>query len=342
MKRQSEFSIQDLRKRISHLEAENARLTNILDCQQNLLERASHLSIFRQSLDARDAFQGELIYVSPSFVDIMGVKARSRFDSWFDNIHPSDAGHVREAYRQAATKGQIFNEVIRVRHPDDHGDDASRWVQIVAYPVFAENGKPTYLDGFIIDLTDLKLAETAAQASETNYRLLFDTQPDAVFIADIEIQQIVDVNPAAVELYGYTAEEMCGLDPIALSAEPEKSARHIREVMADLTKGKKPDLDRRLHRRKDGTVFPVEIATGAFHLKGKLMICVMVRDISQRVRMEEALREIHAQQRAILNNIPDLAWLKDADSRFIAVNEAFGKACGKDPAWLIGKTDLDA
>ncbi len=56
---------------------------------------------------------------------------------------------------------------------------------------------------------------------------------------------------------------------------------------------------------------------------------------------DELLRQVELQQKAILNNIPDIAWLKDRESRFIAVNEAFAKACGLRPQDLVGKTDLD-
>jgi PAS domain S-box-containing protein len=56
---------------------------------------------------------------------------------------------------------------------------------------------------------------------------------------------------------------------------------------------------------------------------------------------EDALRKIELQQEAMLNSIPDMAWLKDKDSRFIAVNEAFGRSCGFKPEDLTGKTDLD-
>ncbi|MFA5286915.1 MAG: diguanylate cyclase, partial [Candidatus Omnitrophota bacterium] len=56
---------------------------------------------------------------------------------------------------------------------------------------------------------------------------------------------------------------------------------------------------------------------------------------------DELLRRTELQQKAILNNIPDIAWLKDKDSRFIAVNEAFGKACGLKPEEIVGKADLD-
>jgi PAS domain S-box-containing protein len=55
----------------------------------------------------------------------------------------------------------------------------------------------------------------------------------------------------------------------------------------------------------------------------------------------EALRTSLSRQAALLDNIPDIAWLKDGESRFLAVNEPFGKACGVPPADLAGKTDLD-
>ncbi len=64
------------------------------------------------------------------------------------------------------------------------------------------------------------------------------------------------------------------------------------------------------------------------------------KKISQTLTQEQ-LRLIHGQSKAILNSIPDIAWLKDKDSRFIVVNEAFGKACGLKPEELTGKTDLD-
>ena len=63
--------------------------------------------------------------------------------------------------------------------------------------------------------------------------------------------------------------------------------------------------------------------------------------IIERKRAEEALQEGQRQLKAILDNIPDIAWLKDKESRFIAVNEPFGKSCGFEPEELVGKTDFD-
>ncbi len=64
-------------------------------------------------------------------------------------------------------------------------------------------------------------------------------------------------------------------------------------------------------------------------------------EIQKRKDIEQALQETQRRQKAILDNIPDMAWLKDRNARFIAANEPFGKACGVDPACMVGKTDFD-
>ena len=68
---------------------------------------------------------------------------------------------------------------------------------------------------------------------------------------------------------------------------------------------------------------------------------IVYDDITERKLVEQALRESQRQQKAILDNIPDIAWLKDRESKFIAVNEAFGRACGVKPEDLVGRTDHD-
>jgi PAS domain S-box-containing protein len=67
----------------------------------------------------------------------------------------------------------------------------------------------------------------------------------------------------------------------------------------------------------------------------------VILDITERKEMESSLHESRRRQRAILDNIPDLAWLKDTESRYIAVNRSYSLACGMPPEMLIGKTDFD-
>jgi diguanylate cyclase (GGDEF)-like protein/PAS domain S-box-containing protein len=72
-----------------------------------------------------------------------------------------------------------------------------------------------------------------------------------------------------------------------------------------------------------------------------LRVDAIISDITARREAEAALAESARQQTALLNNIPDMAWLKDRNHRFIAVNEAFGRVSGVAPAALVGKSEFD-
>ncbi len=72
------------------------------------------------------------------------------------------------------------------------------------------------------------------------------------------------------------------------------------------------------------------------------VVMVLGLDVTARVEAEEGLRQAQEHQRAILDNIPDLIWLKDENNRFMAVNQAYAAACGKDPKQLTGGDEWDA
>ena len=111
------------------------------------------------------------------------------------------------------------------------------------------------------DITDRKQAEEALKVSEANYRQLFAAEPDAIIITDSETKRIIDVNPAALKLYGYSYDEICGRPAVTLSAEPQKSAKHIQQLSSPEPIDETRETVQRLHKSKDGRIFPVEIAT---------------------------------------------------------------------------------
>lgn len=76
-------------------------------------------------------------------------------------------------------------------------------------------------------------------------------------------------------------------------------------------------------------------------IDGQSVRLEIATDITKRKLAEQTVYEIQLQQKAILDNIPDMAWLKDRVSKYIAVNEAFGRACGLKPEEVIGLTDFD-
>ena len=130
-----------------------------------------------------------------------------------------------------------------------------------------------------------KQSEKALRASEEKYRQLFATESDAIAIFDAETRRFMDVNEAAVNLYGYTKEEFLNLVYSDISEDPEQCEANIQQVIA----GEQSFVPLGHHRKKDGTVFPVEISAGSFILGNRPMLCGVVRDITERKQLEAEL-----------------------------------------------------
>ncbi|MDA8083599.1 MAG: PAS domain S-box protein [Nitrospiraceae bacterium] len=121
----------------------------------------------------------------------------------------------------------------------------------------------------------------ALRDSEEKYRQLFEAESDAIFLIDNETGRIYEVNSSAEKIYGYARSELLGMSNTDLSAEPEKTRQSMKEC--DTT------IPIRWHRRKDGTVFPVEITASHLTWNGRPVHIAAIRDITERKRDTEAL-----------------------------------------------------
>jgi PAS domain S-box-containing protein len=167
-------------------------------------------------------------------------------------------------------------------------DDGSRsWVRLQAFPVLDTDGQAEAFIEVVEDITDRKRSEEALKESEDKYRQIFTTETDGIFLIDAQTHRFLDVNEAACRMYGYAREEFLNLHHMDITAQPEESAESITEVIRE----KRVFVGLRYHRKKDGTVFPVEISGSSFVLHGQSVICAVIRDITQRKRAEDALRE---------------------------------------------------
>jgi len=159
------------------------------------------------------------------------------------------------------------------------------------------NGRWYYLHDRLIPWTDGRVARleiatdiTVIKQAEEQLRLAqfaLDNSPDAVEWVNSQ-GQFIYVNQAECEALGYTHEEL--LKMRVPDVEPNVSLESWGTVWEVIKKEKVFTVET-LHRRKAGQVFPVEIRGGYFHFDGKEYICVFARDITERKRVEEALRQ---------------------------------------------------
>jgi PAS domain S-box-containing protein len=174
-------------------------------------------------------------------------------------------------------------------------------------------------------------------AREQSLRELFATIPDAVVVLDAETKLFLDVNPAASALYGYTREEFLTLRPTDVSAEPHESAVSIEQTLA----GRLSRVPIRWHKRKDGSLFPVEISAGVGHWGDRPALYGVVRDATERKRAEDALRDERRRLQIILDGSPAYIFCKDTAGRMVYVNKAFADMAGIPQEQWKGTTVFD-
>ena len=132
------------------------------------------------------------------------------------------------------------------------------------------------------NITERKRAEELLRDSEERYRGLFEVESDALFLVDRETGRFIDANPAAEKMYGFSRKDFLKLKAADVSSEPENTRKAISQG--------KTWTPLCWHRRKDGTVFPVEIGGGYFEYQGHQVHVAAVRDISERERAQDELR----------------------------------------------------
>ncbi|MBI3784356.1 MAG: PAS domain S-box protein [Deltaproteobacteria bacterium] len=140
------------------------------------------------------------------------------------------------------------------------------------------------------DGTEVKTKEQALNDSEPRFRTLIEHAADAIYVHDAA-GVITDINPQACNNLGYSRDELIGrpLTDIDQQVEPER----VRHSLLQLESGAPIVVDT-VHRRKDGSTFPVEIRSVRFMWNGQPHVLGMCRDVTERKQMEQALREARA------------------------------------------------
>jgi PAS domain S-box-containing protein len=161
------------------------------------------------------------------------------------------------------------------------------------------------------------------EQSEKRYRTLFESAGDAIFIVEAEGEnpgKIVDANPAAAEMHGYTLEELLQLN-LVTDLDTKDAAKDAPERIQRILNGEWLHAEIS-HVKKDGTVFPVEISAGLLTYMGQKYILAVDRDISDRKKMESFILQSKLDWEDTFDTITDMITIHDNDFNIIRANKA--------------------
>lgn len=188
------------------------------------------------------------------------------------------------------------------------------------------------------EIAERRRAEASLAESEARYRSLLELAPDAILVH--QDRKVVYANAASLELCGAgVPEQLLGTDVIELvHLEDRESLMRRAELAA--TGARTPPREFRL-LRLDGTEVIAEACGVRIQYGGHPAVQVIIRDITERIRSQLALREDQALLRAIIDTIADSVYVKDTESRLILANPAVLDAVGKPAEQVIGHTDRE-
>jgi two-component system cell cycle sensor histidine kinase/response regulator CckA len=210
---------------------------------------------------------------------------------FFDLIHPDDQGRHEESIRRSAEALQPQREELRCIVNGE-----VRWYECIARPEMQINGDILW-DGIMLEISERKRAEEALRESEAKYRRLHETMMDAFVRIDMA-GNIREANRAYQVLLGYSEGEL--LQKTYENLTPEKWHALEAGIIAEevLVNGHSRVYEKE-YRRKDGTIFPVELRTFLLRddIGQPIGMWAIVHDITERKRVEEEKARLESQLR---------------------------------------------
>jgi diguanylate cyclase (GGDEF)-like protein/PAS domain S-box-containing protein len=175
--------------------------------------------------------------------------------------------------------------------------------------------------------------------SEERYRAVVEQTGDGIFLIDGATKSILEANSRFEELLGYGRGELDGMSIYDLVPHDREGARaNVDRVLEQ----KSYQVGERSYRRKDGSLVDFEVSASLIEHDDKEILCCVVRDITERKRAEERLRESEERHRAVVEQSVEGIYLFDPENgRLLEANGAFEDLTGYTSEELVGKTIYD-
>jgi PAS domain S-box-containing protein len=281
---------------------------------RRLAENAQDI-VYRYRLAPTPGFE----YVSPASTRITGYTPEEYYadpDLESGMVHPDDRARRAWGLEAGATAEPTVCRWVRK-------DGGVIWIEQRNTLICDERGSPVAIEGIARDVTDRMSRHRATEASEQQLRALFDLAPDAYVLLDPE-GAVLRLNHAAERLFGFAEGAVAGRlvrDLAVLPGAELERARHLKEQLAPSVPAQSAEFD---IRRADGSAARVEARVTRVVLEGQDTLLVMVRDVTDRKRIEAQVLRLSAALEAAANAVV----IAQPDGSIEWVNPAFTRLSG--------------
>ncbi len=273
----------------------------------------------------------EIIFANAAAANLLGATSGGQLigKSGLDFIHPNDRARVSAARKetmQGKQRGPIERRGLRL--------DGSEFLCTSNSSQCTWDGAPAILAA-LCDVTEKKKNEQALRESEDRYRQLAESSPDGIVVHTDDIIRFANTSFAQI-VGASSSSDLIGrnmLDFISPEQQDEVLARRKKARAGEFV-----GLAEAKFIRLDGSVTHVERVVAPITWNESPSFQVIVRDINERKRVEQALRESEARFRAVVNYSPAKMHIKDAEGRYVLVNRVAERLFGVTEAEAKGKT----
>jgi PAS domain S-box-containing protein len=244
--------------------------------------RAFEHAAFGMALVGTD---GRLLRVNPSVCRMLGYSEQELLGTTFQELtYPADLEVGLDLFRELIM-GERDYGWLEKRYVHKQGHPI--WTLLSTAAVRDSRGQVLHLVSQIQDISERKEAEAKLREKEEQYRSIFQSTSDGLFINDLT-GRLVDFNPAAAHMHGYTPDEFRHLQP-AQFIHPD--SLYLFDEYIKTIKAGGQFRARAIDVRKDGTPFYVEIIGRVFNYQGRPHTLAVVRDVTDQVRAVELLEQ---------------------------------------------------
>lgn len=242
---------------------------------------------------------------------LTGEKVSPGSPALYPDKIPAEMLRQFKGYFDRALSGESFAE--EYSRPEKLKDGTLIWIEFNGHPIYQEDE----IKGAAFTartITKRKLAEIKTRESETTYRTLFENSPLPKILLDFDTKKMIEVNQAALSMFGYPEEKMLGTNMGLLLKE--KEIKRFHETLQGL-KGKEVRIDPIIHQKQNGEIIQGELIVHKLVYQGRNCVLVIFNDQTEQLKS----KSIKSQLATILeNSLNEIYIFNTQDLKFLYLN----------------------